>query len=337
MNPAAELDLELLDRLVAAGGLPVEVGGLIAADAGGEAGLESSLDGLRRAGYTIEQVHPHGSAALRLLRTPDRLYAHEVRRRLTTRWIGARIVSLDLCSSTNDVARDLARAGAPSGTLVLAEAQAAGRGRAGRVWHSVPGAGIYLSLIYRPPEPPPSLAVLQFTTGVAVAHAAMKKVGKPGQLRWPNDLLFAGCKAAGLLAEAIETDEGTALVIGIGLNVNHLDEDFPDDLRGVATSLRLVSGHALDRIDALTTLLCSLEEWYDRMAAGDTDALAAAWRPLSSLIGKVVVLTRGTGETRGVVVDLHPARGILLESDSGEEAWIPAERVTFIRPVVTAK
>ena len=330
------MDLALLQRLVDAGGLPVAVDALAAGcDVDGEA-LMRKVDGLRQAGYVIEQSFPHGSAALRLLRTPDLLYAHEVERRLTTKWIGCKVVSVDSCSSTNDIARDLARQGEPSGTLVLAERQSRGRGRAGRVWHSPAGAGIYASLIVRPEDPPTSTAVLQFTTGVAVAHAAMKKTGKPARLRWPNDLLFAGRKAAGLLVEAIDGADTPALIIGIGLNVNHLEEDFPDELRGIATSLRLICGRPLDRVSVLATLLATLEEWYDRMAAGDIEPLVAAWRPLSSLIGEPVVVTRGVRETRGTVVDLHPIRGVLLRSAAGEgegEVWIPAEHVTFIRPV----
>jgi BirA family biotin operon repressor/biotin-[acetyl-CoA-carboxylase] ligase len=285
----------------------------------------------------IERLHPHGSAALRLLKTPDLLYAHEVERRLTTRWVGRKVVSVDCCESTNDIAKDLAREGEPSGTLVIAERQSRGRGRAGRVWHSPAGTGIYASLIVRPEDPPPTAAVLQFTTGVAIAHAAMKKTGKPAHLRWPNDLLFTGRKAAGLLVEAIDTGAATTLVIGIGLNVNQIEEDFPDDLRGIATSLRLVCGRPLDRFAVLATLLETFEEWYDRTARGDTAALADAWRPLSSLIGEEVVLTRGDREIRGTVLDLDPSRGVLLREGEASADWIPAEHVGFIRPVVTSK
>jgi BirA family biotin operon repressor/biotin-[acetyl-CoA-carboxylase] ligase len=183
--------------------------------------------------------------------------------------------------------------------------------------------------VVRPENPPPSTAVLQFTTGVAVAHAAMKKTGKPAHLRWPNDLLFAGRKAAGLLVEAVDG----ALIIGIGLNVNQIEEDFPDELRGVATSLRLVCGKRLDRVAVLATLLETLEEWYGRMADGDIDGLAAAWRPLSSLIDSEVVLTRGAAELQGRVLDLHPSRGVQFRPAGGKEDWIPAEHVSFIRPV----
>ncbi len=331
------MDLELLRRLVDAAGQPVEIEALAATRGLTIDQLMELVDGLRRAGYVIERIHPHGSAALRLLRTPDLLYAHEVERRLTTRFLGQKVISVETCASTNDIAKDLAREGAASGTLVLAERQSAGRGRVGRVWHSPPGAGIYASLIVRPDDPAPSAAVLQFTTGVAVAHAAMKKTGKPARLRWPNDLLFGGRKAAGLLVESIDTGVSPTLIIGIGLNVNQIEEDFPEEIRGIATSLRLVGGRPLDRIEVLATLLATLEEWYDRMARGDLAALAAAWRPLSSLMDQEVVLELAATRSRGTVADLDPVRGILLRVESGEESWVPAEHVRFIRPVVTAK
>ncbi len=331
------MDLALLTRLREADGLPLEVEALAAALGIDHPELMGRVDGLRRAGYRIEPCHPHGSAALRLLQVPDRLYAHEVERRLATKWMGCRVVSVESCPSTNDIAKDLARDGAPSGTLVLAECQSRGRGRRGRVWHSSPGKGIYASLVVRPGDSPPSLAVLQFTTGVAVAHASMKQTGRPARLRWPNALLFAGRKAAGLLVEAIGTGSSPALVIGIGLNVNQVEEDFPGELRGLATSLRLVCGRPLDRLGVLATLLSTLEEWYDRTESGDTGALAAAWRPLSSLIGEEVLVTRGPEMLHGTVRDLDPTRGILLRAGDGGEGWIPPEEVGFIRPAAAPK
>ncbi|MHC4470400.1 MAG: biotin--[acetyl-CoA-carboxylase] ligase [Planctomycetota bacterium] len=328
-----KLDLDLLDLLVAAGGGAVSISFLRRTFGLRPEELLNRVEALRRAGYVIEWTYPHGATACRLLEYPDRLYAHEVRRNLKTDWVGRWVERRETCASTNDEARELLREGAPSGTVVLAEEQTAGRGRAGRHWHSPRGPGVYLSLIYRPEPPLTSPAVMQIATGVAVAHAAMRITGIPARLRWPNDVLMDGGKVAGLLVEALAPNAGpTAYVVGIGLNVNHAAEDFPPELEPEATSLARVTGRSFSRLDVLTTLLTSLEEWYDRMAGGDVEEIAEAWRPLSSLLERDVVLLRGDVRTRGRVTDLSPVDGILLETEDGEASWVPAEHVTFIRP-----
>ena len=325
--------LRLLDRLVGAGGQAVPLDVLLRFRGGDQSGFERDVDALRAAGYVIERVHPHGATSYRLLEVPDLLYAHEVGRRLSTKTLGREIRHVERCASTNDLAKELARAGAASGAVVLSEEQTAGRGRAGRRWHSIRGAGLYVSLVYRPdprPRPPP---LLQITTGVAVAHAAMRLTGKRARIRWPNDVLFGGRKVAGLLVEALDVGTSdTVYVVGIGLNVNHEPEDFPPELTKIATSLRIEAEEALTRFDVLATLLGSLEEWYDRMCAGDVEAVAAAWRPLSSLLGKRVVLFRGDRRTTGEIKDLSPVDGVRISDDEGRVTWVPAEHVTLIRP-----
>ncbi len=330
--------LDLLDRLARAGGEAVSVD-LLAAELGvGPEALERRVASLREDGYVIERVPLHGSPAFRLLEVPDRLAEPEVARSLRTRWIGRReLRCVPVCASTNDLARDLARGGAPSGALVTAEEQTAGRGRGGRRWHSPPGLGIYLSLVYRPPVPLDSAALLQVTTGVAVAHAAMRVTARTASLRWPNDVLVQGRKLAGLLVEAQETGSAReAYVVGVGLNVNQRSaEEFPEEIREEAVSLAMAAGRKLSRLAVLGTLLDSLEEWYARMEEGDTEAVGAAWRPLSSLLGEEVELVRGDRKLAGRVTDLCPVRGILLDRGPEGSEWIPPEHVRSVRPAAS--
>jgi BirA family biotin operon repressor/biotin-[acetyl-CoA-carboxylase] ligase len=328
-----KLDLDLLDLLVAAGGEAVSVSFLRKTFGLPPEDVLRRVEELRNAGYVIEWTYPHGSTACRLLEYPDILYAHEVKRRLKTDWAGKWVERRDSCPSTNDEAMELLRDGAPSGTVILAEEQTAGRGRGERRWHSPSGPGLYLSLIYRPDPPLSSPAVMQIATGVAVAYGVMRVTGRPARLRWPNDVLMEGGKVAGLLVEATGTDAGrTAYVVGIGLNVNHEQEDFPEDLRSSATSLATVAGKRFARVDVLATLLGALERWYGRMEEGAVDDIADAWRPLSSLLDQDVVLLSGERRISGRVTDLSPVKGVLLETRDGESSWVPAEHVSFIRP-----
>jgi BirA family biotin operon repressor/biotin-[acetyl-CoA-carboxylase] ligase len=328
------LSLPLLDALVAAHGQPVERGRLCAEAGIAPDDLRREIDRLREAGYVVERLHPHGTTAYRLSEIPDRLYAHEVRRRLTTTWAGREVLSVATCGSTNDLARDLVARGAPKGALVLAEEQTAGRGRGKRRWHSPKGLGIYLSLVLRPKSPLRSAALLQAAAAVGVARGVMKLTGLPVRLRWPNDILLGGQKLAGTLVETIDSAPAeAALVAGIGINVNHEREHFPREIAAEATSLLIATGHRLNRLDVLAAILSSIEEWYDRMERGEQDEIAAAWRPLCCLLAREVVLYRGETEMRGVVTDLSPVTGVLLRGGDGREVRVPAEHVTFIRPV----
>jgi BirA family biotin operon repressor/biotin-[acetyl-CoA-carboxylase] ligase len=327
------LHLPLLERLVEAHGGPVERERLCR-DAGlAEEALAAEVDRLRDAGYVVERVHPHGIAAYRLADIPDRLYGHEVRRRLGAAGSGREILSVAVCGSTNDLARELVHRGARAGALVVAEEQTAGRGRGNRRWHSPPGLGLYLSLVLRPRSRLRSAALFQAAAAVGVAHGIMKLTGRPLTLRWPNDVLMNGRKLAGTLVEAIEVDPpDAALVAGIGINVNQAAESFPPEIATEATSLFVETGVRRNRLDVLSAVLASLEEWYDRMERGESDAIANAWRPLCCLLGRKVRLRRGDREITGVVKDLCPLAGIRLETPDGAEVRVAAEHVSHVRP-----
>ena len=162
---------------------------------------------------------------------------------LARRWDLAAVHLFRRVGSTNDVARQLAERGAPSGTAVIAEEQIAGRGRTGRVWASPPGLGVWLSVVVRPAELP-NPALLPLAVGLAAARTLDPFTGPDvAMLKWPNDLVVGGQKLGGILCEAVWSGAAPAfVVIGIGINAQHSEVDFPAELRPSATSLRLVSG-----------------------------------------------------------------------------------------------
>ena len=162
---------------------------------------------------------------------------------LARRWDLALVHLFRRVGSTNDVARQLGERGAPSGTAVIAEEQVAGRGRTGRVWASPPGLGVWLSVVVRPAELP-NPALLPLAVGLAAAGALDRFTGpEKAMLKWPNDLVVGGQKLGGILCEAVWSGAAAAfVVVGIGINVQHSEADFPGELRPHATSLRLVSG-----------------------------------------------------------------------------------------------
>jgi BirA family biotin operon repressor/biotin-[acetyl-CoA-carboxylase] ligase len=191
-------------------------------------------------------------------------------------------VHMRRADSTNDRARALALAGAPDGTLVTAEEQTAGRGRQGRRWSAPAGSALLMSLVLR--DPPP---LLPLAAGVAVAEVA----GPAAAIKWPNDVLVAGRKVAGILVEG-RPGEGWA-VVGIGINVAVALADLPAELRPRAGTLGLT---AAEIEPTLAAVLAGLGRWLD---AGPAEVLAA-WGARDALRGRPVAWAGGRGTGAGI-------------------------------------
>src|ERR1700722_10911263 len=165
--------------------------------------------------------------------------------------VGCRIHYFEEVESTQNIARNLAAEGAPHGTVVIAETQSAGRGRMGRAWHSPSGVNLYTTIILRPPIALAEVPRLSLVAGVAAAEALETVAPEIVALKWPNDVWLNGRKAGGIIAEAV-TDAKQHLkcvLLGIGLSLNLARGDVPEDLRDKATSVRIATGRACDRIE----------------------------------------------------------------------------------------
>ncbi|MBU3936964.1 MAG: biotin--[acetyl-CoA-carboxylase] ligase [Proteobacteria bacterium] len=183
--------------------------------------------------------------------------------------------------STNDLALALSNTGAPGGTVVVADCQSAGRGRLeGRRWLSPPGTGLYFSLILRPHLAPQDFPKLTLTAGLALCKALESRPPCQPGLKWPNDLFLHGKKCGGILTETqAMTGRGqTAVVIGIGLNVNTPAETFSGELRTKATSLQAETGISCDRGSLLESILAELDLEVARLEQGDFPSILTEWR-----------------------------------------------------------
>jgi BirA family biotin operon repressor/biotin-[acetyl-CoA-carboxylase] ligase len=184
--------------------------------------------------------------------------------------------------------------GAPEGVVLVAEHQVSGRGRLDRTWTSPPRAGITVSFLLRPDVPAARKGWLPLLTGVALAEAVAEGTGVLPSLKWPNDLLAAdGRKLAGILAETT----GTAVVVGVGLNVNTATGELPE----TGTSLARVLGSAVDRAPLLLAFLRAVERRYRRWTEvlGDpvSSGLAQDYLAWSSTVGSEVVVALPDGST----------------------------------------
>jgi BirA family biotin operon repressor/biotin-[acetyl-CoA-carboxylase] ligase len=286
------------------------------------------VEALRAHGYRIEAVPARG---YRLAGIPDRLSALELRPLLSTHDLGQVIHSHEELPSTSDRARELAEEGAGHGEVVIAETQTAGRGRRGRTWISPPNRNLYLSVILRPELPPARAPELTLVSSIAVCDA-LRHAGIAAGIKWPNDVLVSGRKIAGILTElAAEPDRVHWVVLGIGVNLNAREEDFPPELRADATSALIERGEPVPRALFAAALLSCLEEWIDRHADDGFEAVRQAWLERNVTLGREVSVRTEGREIAGIAEDLDAQGALLVRTTEGVER-ISSGDVHLVRP-----
>lgn len=272
------------------------------------------VNALRGQGYRIEAAPARG---YRLVAIPDRLGALEIGPLLNTHDLGQTLHCSPELPSTNDRARELADAGAAHGEVVIAESQTAGRGRRGRSWSSPAGRNLYLSVILRPSLPPQRASELTLVASVAACDAC-RKAGVDAGIKWPNDLLVGARKVAGILTElSAEPDAVHWVILGVGVNLNAVPGDFPEELRGVATSLAIERGQPVPRALFAAALLSELEQWLDLHAAEGFGPVREAWRERSVTLGREVRVDGDGGEIKGIAEDIDASGALLVRGSAG--------------------
>jgi BirA family biotin operon repressor/biotin-[acetyl-CoA-carboxylase] ligase len=286
------------------------------------------VEGLRAQGYRIDASPARG---YRLAAVPDRLGPLEVRPLLSTRDLGQTIHYFEEIDSTNDRAKELADEGAVHGEAVVAEAQRAGRGRRGRSWSSPAGRNLYVSVVLRPDLAPTRAPELTLVGALAVCDA-LRKAGVDAGIKWPNDVLVGERKIAGILTElSAEPDHVHWVVLGIGVNLNARQEDFPAELRDVATSVLVERGQPAPRALFTAALLATLEDWLDVHAEKGFDAIREAWRTRSVTLGRAVRVRMGDRDVDGVAEDLDPSGALLVRTSAGLERVMSGD-IVLLRP-----
>ena len=258
------------------------------------------------------------------------LVASTVRQGLYTHVVGRRILYYPELKSTMDEAARLAGEDSDEGTVVIAERQSAGRGRQGRSWVSEPG-NLLFSVLFRPEMT--QLPFISIIGGVAAARAVRKTTGLAPRIKWPNDLMLDGRKAAGILAEsAIVGDSVCYAVLGIGINVA-LDASETEEIAPFATSVNAAAGREVDRESLLRQLLIELDDLYIRLGRGESPI--AEWRDLLDTTGRRVTATPGNspplqgGELGGVAEGVDDTGNLLLRLDDGRLITLTAGDVTL--------
>ncbi len=252
----------------------------------------------------------------------------DVVRPLVTGVVGRDLRVVTEVESTNDLVMEAGQQGESEGFAILADRQTRGRGRAGRSWSSLPILGIYTSILLRPQVPASACARIPLLAGLAVAEALESTTGLSPSLKWPNDVLLGGRKVVGILMEmASRGTEVLHLCVGIGINVLHRAEDFPAEVRGLATSLLMAAGRPVNRGVLAASVYNSLDRWYVRFCTGRTDWLAEVRKRMPMLGGAVTVHT-GQAAWLGTALDIDEEGALLVEDSSRRVHRVIADEVT---------
>lgn len=276
------------------------------------------IEELRKAGYELEAKQKKG---YRIIKIPDKISGNEIKLGLETKKIGQFIHYEESVSSTQKIAHQLANEGCREGTIVVAEEQTKGKGRLDRQWHSPKYTGLWFSVILRPNIPPyeaPQLTLLAATSIVSALH---KVTGLPCEIKWPNDILIEGKKLVGILTELqADADRIQAVIIGIGVNVNQQQSDFPAELAEKATSLQIASGgKKWKRAQILQAILLELELLYEQYLEHGFSVIKTLWETYSNTIGNHIIARTLQGELAGKAKRITDEGVLIVEDERGIE------------------
>lgn len=268
------------------------------------------INSLKDEGYEIESISKRG---YRLVSSPDLLTFEEIRNNLNTNYIGQNFMYFQTIDSTNNKAKELAN-DLSDGTVIISEEQTSGRGRLGRVWTAPKFKGIWMSVILKPDIEPFNVPKVT-QVGAAAVIKTLSEFNIKAYVKWPNDIILNNKKVCGILTEMSgELNKINYIVMGIGINVNIEEAEFPEALRDTATSLSLETRNKIKRKDLVTKLLNNFEVLYNEFAyKNDIKNSIKICRENSILIGKEVKILKLNNESFGKAIDLNESGELIVQ------------------------
>lgn len=284
------------------------------------AAVWKQINKLREKGYEFDAVPRVG---YRLKQKPERIELVLLLSQLRTTQMGRQIKLLESTPSTQLVAQELAEQGAVEGTIVIAEEQTSGRGRMGRVWHSPAGKGIWMSMILKPQTSLQFTPQLTLVIAVALCRALQRMTGLAIGIKWPNDLLIGTRKISGILLESSAEDERVRYAIaGIGISANLDESDYPEELRPIATSLKIEAGAKVDRETIIAEFLYELETLYQMYHEQGFGPIKTLWEALSVSLHRPITIRTPMGTIQGVAECLDDSGALWITDEKGERRKI---------------
>ena len=261
-----------------------------------------------------------------------KLNQEELKQILAGKFIGHHLHYYEEIGSTNDEAFRLGLAGAPEGTVLIADRQTAGRGRMQRSWHSPDETNIYNSIILRPEIELAKAPQISILAGVAVAEVLNDYCPDKVKLKWPNDVLIDRKKVCGILPQ-VKTSANAVnfIVLGIGINVNINNNQFPDEIRDLATSLVIETGNEISRLELIISLYENLTKWYKQLLKKGFGSIREKWLSLTPMIGQTVQVMFYEETVSGQAIGLDEDGSLILLTDNNETIRISAGDATILK------
>ena len=283
------------------------------------------INQLKEDGYEIDAVTNKG---YKLISYPDILNKHEIASRMQTKWAGKEVVFFEETGSTNAEARGLAEKGYGHGTLVAAGSQTGGKGRRGRSWHSPKGSSIAMSLILKPELEAEYASMLTLVQAMAVAKSIEEVCGLETQIKWPNDILVNEKKVCGILTEMnLEMTEISSIIIGTGINVNQ--ENFPEEISEIATSLKIEKKRTQSRADLIEHICELFEEYFEKfMETKDLSGIMEEYNRRLISRGRQVRVLDPKGEFNGEALGINAVGELLVKKEDGSIVNVYAGEVS---------
>ena len=284
-----------------------------------EENIEKQIEQLKQLGYNFSIDTQKG---YRIISRPDILLPSEIKKILTTRYIGQNIYYFPELVSTNITAHQLAEKKGNKtreGTIVISEKQNRGQGRAGKRWIS-PSDGIWLSVVLYPETTPSQISLITLMAAVAVTKTIINLFPHTNvQIKWPNDVLIDNRKVSGILTEMSTVGRVIKWVIlGIGINANNDVSCLPEEIREKAFSLKEVTGQSIIRTDFIGILCFELERYYEFLKKGDSALILEEWKSYNNILGERVDVNIGDTIITGKTIDISKKGALILKTDSGE-------------------
>ncbi len=275
----------------------------------------SHIQELKAAGLPIEAVPNLG---YKLLGQSPNLIAADIKAQLNTRIIGREVLVFQETDSTQRIVEQFARDGVAEGLVVFAENQKQGKGRLGRKWVSPAKSGLWFSTLLRPGWRPDKVTRLTVLAAVAIMRAIENETGLEIEIKYPNDLMIKGRKLCGILAEMLtEVDYVQYVVLGIGINVNTLLSDYPDEIQPIVTSLRIATGEIFGRSLLAAKVLSSLDHVYREVQNKGFSTIAEEWSDRCSTLGKKITAIFGNEKVRGTAIAIDEEGALVIQMDDG--------------------
>jgi BirA family transcriptional regulator, biotin operon repressor / biotin---[acetyl-CoA-carboxylase] ligase len=285
------------------------------------------INQIKEDGYEIESISKKG---YRIISAPDLLTYEEIEPYLNTSFIGRSIVHFDSIDSTNSKAKQLADSAEADGTIIISEEQTNGRGRLGRSWVSPKYKGIWMSIILKP-DLNPMEAVKLTQIAAASLVLASGELGVKTFVKWPNDIVMNHKKVCGILTEmSAELTRINYVIVGIGINVNIDEADFPEDIKPIATSLKVETKASVNRKELVGKILSNFENLYLKfIKENDIETSLHICRQNSALLGREIMIVKRDGNVEAKALDIDAEGRLLVQYADGSEEYVISGEVSI--------